>query len=435
MKYVFTNGTPEQQQLWEEGAHRLLNFPFDAIPVTVTVTFDDAGKIPGGHTDLALTTWTYDSTDASTVVRNDAPSFGAQGDTMKAEAAGMGIPYSAAKFYTESAVHELGHALFAALPQPRRLAIIKMFGGNSEDPAAIQPPNTPWQDHISEGIAETFKEAFLPARYRVFPNRTNHKISYSDFPAFRAQWRDGNPEIVSSGGIDVDALLDLQTRLGGFSPNWLSRVFVFNITTKIDHNLGFKMDVPREWFAAAEPDPGTSPDDTGGLFGFAFRAKDADTLEVFDFIRGAWVLTNMNLADKETENWDEGGFDFANTLDPPNVPVDQDNGDGGFNHWLLYGEEAVALRFPPFTIKTAFSVPAGRRVIIQAWVNIGAYGFLPSPPPDFDAQIQAALPHLQFTEPPSVAGTAVILPSSVIQPIGAPGGSLPSPRPIVGNVQ
>lgn len=212
MIFNFANGTQRQQDLWREAIDRLLNFPSSAIPLTIAVEFLDPSELKGGHTDLAETTWTYGSTNASTVIRNDAPSFGDQQKVMEAYAASLGIAYSIEKFYAESSAHELGHALFAALPQPKRVAIAELFGASSDSLEELAPEGSDWQDRIIEGIAETFKEAFLPRRFRLFPNRTRRTIAYRDFPAFRAIFREAMPE-TGAGTLEPG-----ETEVPGFGP-------------------------------------------------------------------------------------------------------------------------------------------------------------------------------------------------------------------------
>lgn len=199
MDYIFSNGNAEQKALWREAVSHLLNLPEEDIPLTVTVSFEPPENLIGkGHTDLALTSFTYGSLDATTQVRNDAPGFGGQRASLEALAAGMGLEYSAIKHFHETAIHELGHALFAALPHEVRVAIAQMFGAEGDETSELFPPAKAWQNRIGEAIAETFKEAFLPARYRVFPNRTNIHIPYNKFPEFRAFFR--NYETEGGGG-------------------------------------------------------------------------------------------------------------------------------------------------------------------------------------------------------------------------------------------
>jgi len=200
MDFTFTNGTKIQQNRWAEVVNRLMNLPEDAMPLEIEVSFVDAGILAGsgpGHTTLAETTWSYGQVSSTCQVRDDAPSFGSQEKALRAEAARSGLEYNPDRFYTETAAHELGHSVFAALPEASRVAIAQMFGADSDDVDELFPEGAAWQNKIGEGIAETFKEAFLPRRYRVFPNRTNRKIAYADFPEFRRLFREGVPEIGS----------------------------------------------------------------------------------------------------------------------------------------------------------------------------------------------------------------------------------------------
>jgi hypothetical protein len=197
--YDFKNGTTKQKDRWREGTAHLLNTPVDTIPLSITVEFVPPEEL-NKQTTLAQTTYEYDSTTATTLVRNDYPAFGG-GDgkleSLEADAARMGLVYSADRHSLEVPAHELGHAWFASLPHNTRLRIAGFFGMDTDDQDVLAPEDTPWEDHVTEGIAETFKEAFLPARLRVFPNRTRRLISYSKFPEFRRLFRG------SAGGVPV----------------------------------------------------------------------------------------------------------------------------------------------------------------------------------------------------------------------------------------
>ncbi len=203
MNLEFLNGTDEQKGHWKAALGRLLNLPMAAMPLQVKVKFSDPGTVVNkGHKDLAITTWTYGSTASETVVRNDAPNFGNQRKSLEAEAAAVGVEFNSAKFYGETAAHELGHSAFASLPEEIRVKIAKLFGAKSDKISELSPTGADWEDKIIEGIAETFKEAFVPRRFRVFGNRTNRSISYTLFPRFRKLFREGI-ELSSGEGTDV----------------------------------------------------------------------------------------------------------------------------------------------------------------------------------------------------------------------------------------
>src|SRR5690606_15261138 len=114
VNYTFTDGTAEQQALWEEAAHHLLNYPFDELPLDVTVGFYDPTELTK-QTFFAETYTTYGSVVSEMKVRDDAPGFGNLDATLMAEAASIGLPWTVEQFYMETSIHELGHAAFAAL--------------------------------------------------------------------------------------------------------------------------------------------------------------------------------------------------------------------------------------------------------------------------------------------------------------------------------
>lgn len=207
MRLSFTNGDTEQQSGWQRAVEQLLNVSPSKLPVAVTVSFVDRINISGHGIDLAATTWSYGSATSITKVRNDAPDFASARDSLLAEAAGLGLPFNPAKFYTETAVHELGHSVFAALPHASRVAIAALFGAQTDSLSVLAPSGAEWADKIIEGIAETFKEAFLARANRAFPNRTNRRIPYRDFPRFRELIRQGleRSGLTFKGSDGVDA--------------------------------------------------------------------------------------------------------------------------------------------------------------------------------------------------------------------------------------
>lgn len=201
MNLSFANGTKRQQTQWRQTLHRLLNLPFEDIPLTVTVSFVDPNELEHGESfALAATKWSYGSAEAVTQVRNDAPGYANADASLKALAASLGLTYNADLHYNETAVHETAHALYAALPEEFRVAIAKLFGASSDSTSELFPSGAAWEDKPGEAIADTFKEAFLPRRFRVFGNRTNIKLSYSEFPRFRRLFREGVENIAIPGG-------------------------------------------------------------------------------------------------------------------------------------------------------------------------------------------------------------------------------------------
>lgn len=436
MKYEFTNGDQQQQSLWQEGFSHLLSVPSSAVPEIVTVDFV-APPLPPGHTDLALTTWTYGQTTASTIVRNDAPGFGSQQQSLEALAASMGIPYSSPKFYMESAVHELGHALYASLPEEHRVKIAQLFGAQGDEISELQPPGSSWEDRIAEGIAETFKEAFLPRAYRVFANRTHRKIPYSKYPEFRALWREGMEKVTTSPGVDINifeqggfnsgAFFDPRKGLySGIDPHGLAR-FKSLAVMKFDELSG-------------------TPEIPGG---YVFNLVWALPAAIFELLSITSIQTSMHLIFEVTEGisstyylarW---GLDITRTED--------EEGDS----WIVgigpteFGAEIVnppglSGANPPFSLTDTITTPwkpeekkkMEFRCEVELFLNEG------SGPIIEESAIQAAfvepfrltIPDFRYIEGGGGTGGPITLPSGLIVPAGAAGGSLPHQRPVVGSI-
>lgn len=249
MEYKFLNGNSTQQQLWERAPDLLMHMPRASLPVRIEVSFEPPEDI--GQTAFAETTWEYDSSLSTTKVRNDAPGFASADAGMISEAAALGLTYNARRFFNETAIHELGHSLFAALPQAVRIAIAAMFGASGDSEAELAPPGSDWHDRIIEAIAETFKEAFMPRRHRVFGNRTNLHISYSRYPEFRALFRRGAEEAGGTLGPGETKIPknDLDVVLQGGVRNQASHLVGFGEMDVIQGNGGFS-----KTFSSIAPD-------------------------------------------------------------------------------------------------------------------------------------------------------------------------------------
>lgn len=429
MELTFTNGSARQQTQWRQALQQLINLPFEQIPLVVEVSFVDPSElIGGGHTDLASTAWAYDSPEATTKVRNDAPGFGSADASLVALAASMGLSYNADIHYNETAAHEVGHALFAALPQEARVAIAQMFGAASDNIEELSAGDK-WEERIIEGIAETFKEAFLPRHLRIFPNRTMRRIPYSQYPAFRELFRNGVEGIVGGADLEEDLLEALHTNLNGPKVStWESRVKSLTKEIKEAQNFHYLYTVPRSWFPAVAVNPFT----VYGHIQFALRVKNKATGDVLHFARGAWQLLDNTLEEVDSLLWSEVGFDFIYSFpEPPNVPEAEDTSEGGTNHWHLYGEEAIADGGPTFTINHAFAVPAGITIIVEAWAMIAPQPLVTIPlDPALAAEIKAALPRLVYKEGAVPAGEPIELPTPRLEPGGTTSGAKPHRRPI-----
>lgn len=229
MEILWTGGNPEQRQLWLEGLENLLNLPLDDIPFTEEVHFlSPSAMNPTGEaaTPFAETIWSSGQPFGTIQVRNDAPGFGKSDAGLIAEAQGYGVKYNARLHFHETAVHETGHAVFQAIAPTYQKQIAALFGV-SNHAAELFPEGKEWKDRPGEAIAEVFKEAFLPSSLRVFPNRTNIQLSYSEYPRFRRLVREGlehfsyeveegeEKEIIPPSSINLFAGLKNQDVVGG----------------------------------------------------------------------------------------------------------------------------------------------------------------------------------------------------------------------------
>lgn len=443
MELTFTNGTSEQQQLWRGAFDLLLNLPVAAIPLSIEVTFEDPAAVGGlDHNDFAITAWNYGDTGSVTKVRDDLPGFDNLRATMEAEAAKLGIDYTPEQFTAECAAHELGHSYFAALPQPAREEIAQMFGAATDDFSELSAGDD-WQDRIIEGIAETFKDAFLPRRYRVFPNRTRRTISYAEFPRFRELFRSGSEEVGVGGeeDLEVDLIEDLQDDLNNpiSNPQYESRADTAQ-EIKVATDFEYEMTVPRDLFP--EKAIGKKAEQIiSGHIQFALRVTDFDTEEVIHFARGAWLFGKNSPAEHDPLIWDEELFQFRFAFpDPPNVEESDDTSEGGENHWNLYAEEANALGIPDFTITHSFSVPAGKTIVVQAFVLLYGWQSEPENPefplnelePERLKQFEELMPHLIYKEGAGGTGTPIERKVPSLTPGPEQGGPVPSRHPVYG---
>lgn len=174
MDFSFESGTTEQQELFLAAAGSLLNFDLDQVPIDVTVSFEDDPE-EGIHNEFAVADGSGGS--GFIIFRSDAPSFIGIDPTGRR----WGMP-----FFNEVAVHEIAHIIVGNMAASQQQELAELFGTTTE---TWNDSGSDWVDRPYEGIAETFKDAFLPASLRKYVNRTNHKISISKFPHFRSIFR------------------------------------------------------------------------------------------------------------------------------------------------------------------------------------------------------------------------------------------------------
>jgi hypothetical protein len=216
---VFKNGTNVQKELVREALAELLHFPLDSIGLSEWeiefVADPDEGK---SHNEFAITTYTYNSGEAVTRIRQDAPHFPE--------------PWGGARFFKETVIHEFAHAVYANLAPGTRLQVAEMFGATTDDPKVIGNPAKLWEERVVEGIAETFKDAFLPQRFRRYANRTKRHLSLLRYQEFRELFRGsfgagGFSYVYGSGAFRVDLSMWGLDRLPYHESNHDSEAFVF----------------------------------------------------------------------------------------------------------------------------------------------------------------------------------------------------------------
>lgn len=182
MVFVFQSGTDGQRELALR-ALRAMKLPLESkYERTVIVNFV---ANPGGPS-----TFEYASTypDADVIgrhhidIREDYGRIGGETDL----------------FDGEVFVHEMGHVMYGHIAEydPDVLeAVWALWGVGSDEewspPGDEDDPNA-WMNSPNESFAETFKEAFLPAEFRAFANRTNVKLPYWKYPEFRRLIRNTN---------------------------------------------------------------------------------------------------------------------------------------------------------------------------------------------------------------------------------------------------
>lgn len=179
MNFTFSGGTSRQRELFVAATRALLHFDLDLIPVDVDVDFT-ADPAPGMHNEFAFTEGT------TIAIRTDAPDFAG----LDPDGQTWGMP-----FFNEVVAHEIAHVLLGLFPAERQEALAALFGST-----VAGWDEGPWQERTLEGIAETFKDAFLPRSQRRYANRTNRKLPISQYKELRRLFREGFEATIGGGG-------------------------------------------------------------------------------------------------------------------------------------------------------------------------------------------------------------------------------------------
>lgn len=172
----FTNGTADQQALFEQALDRA-TYPWNGRgQPDVEVTFTPDPTLAGDVHDFAYTT-VFDTP------RNpcDRPLVATMHVQSNLEEERPGDQFSGVAFFQETVVHEMGHVVASWLNVAQMTIISSLFGGTYE---ANWRPDTDWPTRIVEAQAEFFKDVFMPKEFRRYDNRTNWKMTRGNFSAW-----------------------------------------------------------------------------------------------------------------------------------------------------------------------------------------------------------------------------------------------------------
>jgi hypothetical protein len=177
MKFNFINNPGNIAPIVLRTLGSLMNYDLDLIPIEVEISFvEDPTDLFDGEVAAAG----GGGMEGFIRFRDDAPFFSSPITDKRVRAERL-------LFFQEVVIHELAHVLVANLLDEQREVLASMFGRTAAD--FDSPEDTPWEDRLSEGVAETFKVAFLPRHMRLYPNRTNVVLPIRKNAEFRHFWR------------------------------------------------------------------------------------------------------------------------------------------------------------------------------------------------------------------------------------------------------
>lgn len=184
---AFHSSVSGQQKTWVLDALAHSTFAWDNASMTVMVEQVDEPPC-SGHQDY-MCTQVADG-QATIFVRRRAD------DPTAPFNQGLPNPATDTKpFFEESIIHELGHAFFFLFfgTDDDKAAMAPWFyrastGDGQGNPTGTvddwNPLDKVWADRIQEGLAETFKDVYMPDAFRVYENRSNWWLDQASFPSF-----------------------------------------------------------------------------------------------------------------------------------------------------------------------------------------------------------------------------------------------------------
>lgn len=232
MNITFLNGTTEQHDAVREALGDLLHLDTDTVfsfPWDIDFVPNPVSD-PAVHHAFAVTELI--PAHPVTHFRDDFPRFSPV-DT-------YGSPASA----RQAVIHELGHAAEANLATDVQEMVAALFGATQ---ATLYPTDRAWEDRPGEGMAETFKDAFLPQALRATPNSTNVKIPIPKYAELRRLFRSGTSLPAGFAPIfdrfDTNTLANYEWTNGSFfessyvawTPNEIDTLAAISFVTDLIH--------------------------------------------------------------------------------------------------------------------------------------------------------------------------------------------------------
>lgn len=179
----FLNGTPRQRQLFNDAVAEAL-YDWSRIPNNIDVDWESQFDSTL-HNSFALTQYLTDQVDSCHRQMHDNIKIASNLDNPNRPGNEGGHPvgyYAGDQFYKETVIHELGHVVGSMADASQRTALAACFDRGPTSWLAGLNNEGAWEDRVTEGFAETFKDVFFPGR--KFDNRTRVKLPQANFSRF-----------------------------------------------------------------------------------------------------------------------------------------------------------------------------------------------------------------------------------------------------------
>jgi hypothetical protein len=188
LELEFKSSVTSQQKAWWKEALSRMEFPKDFSTVETKATVATVPDPPcPGHQDYMCTVLSFYVGETRPFEVEWFIREGADDPTQH-----LGVADDIKSFFMESVVHEYGHYIvnsFMETDEADRANLGAMFKHKSDGRWGTAADwtgqaDTEWEDQIKEACAETFKDIFLPKKYRYYDNRTNWWLDKGHFTEF-----------------------------------------------------------------------------------------------------------------------------------------------------------------------------------------------------------------------------------------------------------